>query len=330
MTNFISEIKLHLLFSLILLFSCINPMFANPICEDVLDEDCDFCGCAASSGGLGYTNLSNTSFIGFRFSRQNFESKDGIFNNSPIIEETFDAYSLWGKIQISKQFSVSFLAPFQDLKRSFPDGSTENLSGIGDANTIIWYSIPLDKKVKPNEDYAFTTKLPSKHKLQVGVGLKYPTGEFENSQTESINPGFQVGTGSLDYLFSLNHNYSFADFGVSTALNYTYKTENSNNYRFGNQSNLISKFYYGKQINSSFNLIPFIGVSGDHYNEIEEFGQEQPNTDGYVLNALLGLEANYRNYSFGFNLSQPVKQDLFGGDVEAKSTFAIYLNYNLM
>jgi hypothetical protein len=293
-------------------------------------EDCDFCGCAASSGGLGYTNLSNTSFLGFRFSRQNFESRDGIFNNSPIINETFDAYSLWGKIQISKQFSVSFLAPFQDLKRAFPDGSTENLNGIGDVNTIIWYSIPLGKKVKPNEDYAFTTTLPSKHKLQVGAGLKYPTGEFESSQTESINPGFQVGTGSLDYLFSLNHNYSFSDFGINTGINYTYKTENNNQYRFGNQVNLISKLYYGKQISSSFNVMPFVGISGDQYNEIEEFGQKQPDTDGYVVNSLAGLEANYRNYSLGVNFSLPVKQELFGGDVKAKHTFAIYLNYNLM
>ena len=46
-------------------------------------EDCDFCGCGSSGGGMGYGTVGNENFIGLRYIYQSYKSRDGIFNNSP-------------------------------------------------------------------------------------------------------------------------------------------------------------------------------------------------------------------------------------------------------
>ena len=51
--------------------------------------DCDACGCSASGGSMGFSSMLNNNFIGVRYFKQSYTSRDGIFANSPWIDENF-------------------------------------------------------------------------------------------------------------------------------------------------------------------------------------------------------------------------------------------------
>jgi hypothetical protein len=73
--------------------------------------------------------------------------------------------------------------------------------------------------------------------------------------------------------------------------------------------------------------MPFIGITADHFNAIEEFGEKIDNTEGYLANAMLGAEFSFSRFLIGTNFSLPVSQELVGGDVVAQNRFSLYLNY---
>ena len=87
---------------------------------------CDICSCATSSGSTGFGTLSNTNFFGVRYMYQNFESRNGIFENSPLSEEKFNTFQLWAQISVYKNFYVTANLPYQDLNKIL-NGASENL-----------------------------------------------------------------------------------------------------------------------------------------------------------------------------------------------------------
>lgn len=290
---------------------------------------CDLCGCSTSSGSFGFGTLSNANFVGVRYIYQNFESRNGIFENSPKSKEVFNTLQLWAQVPISKSFYVSANLPYQDLTRKF-QGKNENLNGLGDSSVIGWYKLQFYKKQKEEEEEVDFNKAkePSGHSLQFGLGVKLPTGKFEERLADNVNPGFQVGTGSWDGIFSLGYNYGSDKIGVNSLFSYYLKGENKNEYQFGNQ------FSYAVNVYTVFsrkkmNIMPFVGVSGDVYNSIKQYGETLRDTDGNIVNTSLGSELAIKNFIFGASYTLPISQNLFGDAVKSKQRFSVYVNYAL-
>lgn len=290
---------------------------------------CDLCGCATNSGNFGFGTLSNSNFVGIRYIYQSFESRDGIFDNSPSSNEYLNTYQLWAQVPVFQNFYATASLPYQDLGRTFESGSaTESLQGIGDANVMGWYKLQFFKK-QDNDSIPYPVGRPiSKHSLLIGVGAKLPTGEFEERLTNRVNPGFQVGTGSFDGIFSLGYNYGGDKIGFNTLFTYYLKGENKNDYRFGNQLSYSGSAYYKVPLNK-FLLMPFLGVSGDFYDSIEQFGETLADTDGQILNGKLGAECGIGQFILGANASVPISQDLFGENVQANERLSVYVNFSL-
>lgn len=286
---------------------------------------CDLCGCSTSSGSSGFGTLDNLSFVGLRYIYQDYESRDGIFSNSPTSKERFNTYQVWARVPVNDKLYFNAIVPYQDLYRNFED-RTEHINGLGDITVIGWYQLTFSKSKKTDE-VDFNREV-SPHRLNVGLGLKLPTGEFEDMLTDRINPGFQVGTGSLDAMFSLLHSYSKNKLGVNTTATYYLKTENKNEYRFGNQFSFSSNVYYNMPLkNSAFS--PFLGISGDVYNSIKQFNEALPDTNGHIVNGAFGTEFMISKFILGANYTFPIQQDLFGENVTSKNRIMLYLNYVL-
>ncbi len=288
---------------------------------------CDLCGCSTSSGSFGFGTLSNANFVGIRYIYQNFESKDGIFSNSPITKETFNTYQLWAQLPINNAFYVSVNVPYQDLNREYSEGNNENLNGLGDSSVMGWYKLQFYKK--ESDSLTFNTeRIASGHSLQFGVGAKLPTGKFEEALADNVNPGFQVGTGSVDGVFAVGYNYGTNKFGVNTLMTYYVKGENKNDYQFGNQFSYSANFFttFPKE---TYNIMPFIGISGDIYDKITQYGETLADTDGKILSGTIGSEFAIEKFIFGANYTAPLSQDLFGGNVKSKNRFSIYVNFAL-
>ena len=288
---------------------------------------CDLCGCSTSSGSFGFGTLSHANFIGLRYIYQNFESKDGIFENSPESKETFKTYQLWAQLPVNESLYVSVNLPYQDLSRKRLNTNTENLNGIGDASAIGWYKLKFYKKESDSLTFN-TAREPSGHSIQFGLGVKLPTGKFEEALADNVNPGFQVGTGSIDGVFSVGYNYGTNIFGLNTLMTYYVKGENKNDYQFGNQFSYSANFFTAIS-RETYNIMPFVGISGDVYNNIKQYGETLADTDGKIINATIGSELALEKFIFGLNYTLPVSQALFGGNVQSKNRFSIYVNVAL-
>jgi len=288
---------------------------------------CDLCGCSTTSGSTSFGDLSMSNFIGLRYIHQSFESRDGIFENSPKSEERFNTYQLWGTVPINDLFFMSAVVPFQDLTRDFQDRS-EHISGLGDINVMGWYRFKFYKTQKEDAVDFNLDRERSDHVLNIGLGVKLPTGEFEEQLTTKVNPGFQVGTGSLDVFPTLMYGFSKNNIGVVANMSYYFKSENKNDYKFGNQFSYATSLFYN--IKSKFVIIkPFIGVSGDIYDSIEQFGEELRDTDGSIFNGSVGSEFSKGNFLLGAKYTLPIQQNLLNGDVESQQQLSLYLNYSL-
>ncbi|WP_425077018.1 hypothetical protein [Psychroserpens sp. S379A] len=288
---------------------------------------CDLCGCSTTSGSTSFGDLSMSNFVGLRYIHQSFESRDGIFEDSPKSKERFNTYQLWGTVPINDSFYMSAVVPFQDLTRDFQDRS-EQISGLGDINVMGWYRFKFYKKKKEGVVDFNTDRERSDHVLNIGLGVKFPTGEFEEKLTNKVNPGFQVGTGSLDVFPTLMYGFSKNNIGVIANMSYYFKSENKNDYKFGNQFSYATSLFYNFKVKLT-SIKPFVGVSGDVYDSIEQFDEELKNTDGSIFNASVGSEFTKGKFLLGAKYTLPLKQNLLNGDVESKQQLSLYLNFSL-
>ncbi|WP_299318016.1 transporter [uncultured Maribacter sp.] len=284
---------------------------------------CDTCGCGGNGGSMGFGTGLNNNFVGLRYIGQKYRSRDGIFDNSPWINENFNTVQAWGKFPIGDLFLVNAILPYHSHNRTFADNTEQTINGIGDATVLAYYNV-----LKQTADSIISIK--PEHALQIGGGIKLPTGTFNAANNEgSVNPGFQLGTGSWDYILAANYGITHRNWGFAALLNYTIKTENSKNYLFGNQWNATLNTYKTYYLSPSVSLTPQAGLGAEFFSENKEFDFVVPDTGGDVYFARFGLEANYNRYALGISSMLPISQNLNEGKVEVKNRVSLYLNINI-
>jgi len=280
-------------------------------------EECDACGCSANGGSMGFSSMLSDHFIGIRYFHQSYQSRDGVFNDSPWIDENFNTTQLWGRIPISKKLEVTVLVPYH-FHRRVKSATTQDVDGIGDVTLMALYRIFQSK-----DSVAIY-----QHRVLVGGGVKVPTGKYDSANNGSVNPSFQVGTGSWDYSLATEYIIRKGNWGLNSAINYILKTENDKNYKFGDQFNYGSTLFYSTMIRKLI-VVPQVGLAGEVYQANEEFNQNVPLTKGNIFFGKVGIELGYRKFSTGVNAMLPINQNLTGGRVEANYRLGIHLNYSL-
>ncbi|MFD2605148.1 transporter [Euzebyella marina] len=298
-----------------------NPCIHSYHLEDFFDF-CDTCGCGSSGGSMGYGTGLNNYFIGVRYIGQQYRSRDGIFNDSPWITENFNTMQVWGNVPITKRAILNVIVPYQQHNRVLPDQTEQKINGLGDISVLAFYDL---LKRTPDSIISITPE----HYFQIGAGVKAPTGKYDRANnTGSVNPSFQVGNGSWDYIAAMNYGFTYRNWGISTLLNYTFKTENPKQYQFGNQLNYginAFKTYYI----SDLALTPILGIAGEHFEANKEYGAAVPNTKGSVFLGKVSLEASYNRIALGLAGMVPISQQLNNNKVELKHRLSVYVNINL-
>ncbi|WP_400072960.1 transporter [Zobellia russellii] len=283
---------------------------------------CDTCGCGSSGGSMGYGTGLNNNFIGIRYIGQEYRSRDGIFADSPWITENFNTVQAWANVPITKRAILNVIVPYQFHNRVLPNNTEQNINGIGDMSVLGYYNL-----LKSTPDTIVSIK--PEHYLQLGGGIKMPTGKYDKDNNEgSVNPSFQLGNGSWDYVLAMNYGFTYRNWGISTMANYTIKTKNPKDYQFGNQLNLginAFKTYYI----SDFAVTPIIGVAEEIYGTNKELGFDVADTKGDVFLGKLSVEASYNRYALGLTRMLPISQNLNSDKVELRNRVSVYLNINL-
>ena len=282
------------------------------------DFDCDACGCSASGGSMGFGSMLNNNFVGLRYMKQSYTSRDGIFANSPWIDENFNTIQAWARVPVTDKIQISALVPYHFNERQLTAG-TENIEGLGDITVMALYTVFETKK-----DSTFFT-----HKINLGGGVKLPTGKFkEANNLGSVNQSFQLGTGSWDFPVVSEYVIKHKNLGLNTTLNYIFKTENSKNYQYGDQFNYAGTFFYLFDL-KSVQIVPQAGLAGEVYQTNQQHGLDLPNTAGDILFSKFGIEAGKDKFSVGINAMLPINQNLSSGNMEANYRWSINLNYTL-
>ena len=297
--------------------SKINPFLKLPQFSNTLLVDCDACGCSASGGSMGFASMLNTNFVGIRYFNQSYKSTDGLYSNSPWYIENFNTIQVWARFPVIKNFQVSALLPYHFHNRETASGK-QSISGIGDATILGMYKI--------YQTHKDSTVLV--HTLQLGGGVKIPFGKFDQANNGSVNPSYQVGTGSWDFLLATEYVVKRKQFGLNTMLNYVIKTENEKQYRFGNQFNYATTFFYLYE-KDKYSIAPQLGFAGEVYEDNYQLGQKVRNTAGDIFMGKLGFEIGKDKFSLGANVMLPIQQNLTGGNVEANYRWSLNLNYSL-
>jgi hypothetical protein len=295
----------------------LNPFLKLPQFSNSLLEDCDACGCSASGGSMGFASMLNTNFIGIRYFNQSYKSTDGLYSNSPWYNENFNTLQLWARIPVVKRVQISALIPYHFHNRETNSG-TQNISGLGDITVLGMYQL-----YQTHKDSTLFI-----HSLQAGAGLKIPVGKFDATNNGSVNPSYQVGTGSWDYLLATEYVIRRQKLGLNTLLNYVIKTENDKYYQFGNQFNYAGTFFYLLK-RDAYSIVPQLGFAGEVYESNYQLGQKVRNTSGDIFLGKIGFEVGKDKLSLGANVMLPIAQNLTGGNVEANYRWSLNFNYSL-
>lgn len=280
---------------------------------------CDGCGCGASGGSMGFASMLNSNFVGVRYFNQQYRSNDGLYTNSPWLEENFNTLQLWARIPVYKGFQISAFVPYNYHDRETAKGN-QSISGLGDITVLALATV-----YKTKTD---TLSNVLQHNLQAGIGVKLPTGGYKEANSGSINPSFQLGTGSWDVLFTTEYVMKKNKLGWNNMVNYIVKNQNEKYYQFGNQFNYASTFFYLLE-NEHLAFAPQLGISGEVYGSNSQYNQIVKNTSGDVVFSKFGFELGYKKWSFGSTLQLPINQNLVGGLVEAKSRWSLNINFKL-
>lgn len=278
---------------------------------------CDACGCSASGGSMGFASMLNSNFVGIRYFNQHYKSSDGLYSNSAWYNESFNTVQVWARIPVYKNFQISALVPYHFHNRETATGN-QDIKGLGDITVLGMYRL-----YQTHKDSTFLV-----HTLQVGGGIKAPTGKFDQANAGNVNPSFQVGTGSWDYLLATEYIIKRKKFGFSTILNYVFKTENEKKYHFGNQFNYSSTFFYLYEKNK-FSLAPQLGFAGEVYGSNYQYSEIVRKSSGDIFFGKLGVEVGKNKFSMGANVMLPINQNLANNRVEANYRWSVNLNYSL-
>lgn len=286
--------------------------------EDDNEDDCDACGCSANGGSMGFSSMLNNNFIGVRYVYQSYTTKEGVFNNSPWIDENFNTIQIWSRIPITKRIQLTALLPYHDNNRELASGK-EGISGLGDFTVMGMYTL-IQQKMDSVAVYS--------HKVQFGGGVKAPTGKYNVSNNGTLNPSFQLGTGSWDYLLVTEYVVKRKQLGLNSALSYTFKTENQKLYQFGNQLNYGTTLFYFLDLDK-VKLVPQLGIAGEVYESNKQVKQDVIGTKGDILFSKFGLEVGRNKFSLGLNFMKPINQNLTEGNVKSNYRLSFNLNYSL-
>jgi hypothetical protein len=278
---------------------------------------CTTCGCGVGNYQYGILPQYQKNFIGIRYRYRSFDSRLDASHTASYSYETFQSTELWARYYPTDRFQVFAFIPYNFNARQEGE-STTYLHGLGDMVLTAHYTI------FNTYDSTFSDW---KHYLLVGGGVKLPTGEFDAIQNGlTINQNFQLGTGSVDFLFNLMYTLRYKSAGLNTEFTYSYNTTNPDEYRFGNTTRTgLTAFYI--PTTKAVTFMPNVGISLETFKDNEQFGQPFPDSGGWAMFYNAGLETYFKRFALGVSYTHPGKQKLFNEQVKANDRVSMHLTF---
>jgi hypothetical protein len=292
-------------------------LFIALIISSLSASACDLCGCSNGSSFVGLLPRSGSQFVGMRYRLRSFDSH----LNSVLLKtkEQYQTLEVWGRFYPIKNLQVLAFLPYNDNQQTMLySGTKTRKNGIGDALILAHYNV-LNTFLDSTNTSSFY------HNLMIGGGIKLPTGKFEYGYSDAeVNPNFQLGTGSTDFLVSAIHTVRYKKLGLNTEVGGRISTKSNSHYKFGNRLSASLTAFYTKSW-GLFSIMPNIGTTIDYGFKDHKEGKLNAQTGGYSLLGSLGVQAYYRKISTGFTFQEPIAQNLGGGELKILPQYSVFL-----
>lgn len=282
---------------------------------------CDICGCANGSSFVGLLPRSGNQFIGLRYRFRSFDSH----LNSQMLKtyESFQTSEIWGRFYPIKKIQILAYVPYNDNRQTMLySGSELRKHGLGDITVLAQYNIL-------NTFFDTTNTSGIYQSILIGGGLKLATGKFKYGYSdEEVNPNFQLGTGSNDFLLNMIHTIKRKSFGLNTELGAKLTSKSNVHYQFGNRLSASTTAFYTYNF-GDITIMPNIGINYDFgFKDIKE-GTRNLQTGGYSLMSGFGSQLYYKKIGTGISFQKPLAQNLGGGELKVNIQTTVFLTYNL-
>jgi hypothetical protein len=285
---------------------------------------CDVCGCSLGGNYFGILPQFNKNFVGLRWSQAKFYAHmnhDSQYLGEEYSNDTYNKVELWGRFYVNKRIQVFAFVPysFNNMNGTEQKIKTHGLGDVTLLSNIMLFNTGEDK----------TTKW--KHTLMAGGGIKLPTGKNDLEDGGLlVNPNFQLGTGSVDFLLSTVYTIRYQKVGFNTEAGYKINTRNNNDYLFGNQFNLSGQFFFWQNV-KAFSFLPNVGLHYEAAQKHKAANIEQLNTGGSALLFTTGMETYFKSFSLGVNYKHPLTQN-YNSDaistIESRQRWILSVTYN--
>jgi len=221
-------------------------------------------------------------------------------------KERFNSFDLWVNYFVKDKLQLFANMTFTDNTYLEDDSILHNISGPGDLTVITKYLLY-------NSMVMESSKLTVR--VQVGGGVKFPIGSFNKTYVETpssnykggtvyqkpeeiLDPHFQPGTGSLDYILLTEVQIRRKNVGLRTDLSYRINGRNRNDFVFANRFNasthLFSQLKYKK-----VNLIPLVVLNFEIRRRDQFEGSDFTNSGGSMLLLSYGTKIYVKKMAFG-------------------------------
>ncbi len=275
---------------------------------------CDICGCGAGNLYFGFMPNGEKHQIGLRYRSLFFDShikETGEYASLFRSREQFQVMDLMGRFRLGNRFQVMVLLPYVYAEQKMAD-SRKQTHGLADGLVQVQYRLLDTEQGSPEREW--------KHQFFAGLGLKMPLGNWKmdgDHKTSVLNPNFQPGTGSWDYLFTWQYQLRYKNWMLWHDAQLRKNGENADQYRFGNRVTANINLQYQWQWKNQKSLMPLVGIFLENSASNEIRNRPVQWTGGNLSMVNLGMQAHWKQYSFLVQHQRPIAQNL--GDANLRS-----------
>lgn len=276
---------------------------------------CDICGNPSALGYMGVLPKFQKSFIGIRYQYRTLDTEHpaSLFATPVKSHSTFHSSEVWGRYVASRRFSFYASVPYNFYSIDENDRNTK-IRGIGDISVLVAFTV-----ISSSD----TLSSKWKHNLQVAAGVKLPTGS--SAHVDLTGSSILAGSGSYDLPLNLAYIARYKSIGAVSELSARFNGVNPEKYQAGKRFASTLKFFYWKRFRR-ISLVPAAGFSYEYSARDSKNGyiREYSGASSFLYTA--GLDLYYHDFALGFNLQNPVCQNLNGGISQGSSR----LNFSLL
>lgn len=282
---------------------------------------CAVCGCANGFSFAGLLPQSNRTFIGIRYKNFSYTSHP----DSKVLQskEFFQQTELWMRFFPFNKVQLMAILPY-GFNRKQSLSQTIYQSGVSDPSLLVNYA--LLNTIGDEKNHLI------EQVLTIGAGIKAPLGDFKYDLTnnqEVANPNFQLGTGSWDEMFTINHTMHMNRLGFFTELLYRLNGKNSDKYQFGNRASIALNVFYQMYLPKAYQLNPMVSFSSENWQPDKRLSIENRQTGGQMNWLGIGADLSQKRKAVQAMFQLPVYQQIGLGELKVEPRFFIQLNYFL-